>query len=224
MQTASGGRTERGPAAGGAAFSARDGGGMVEPVTRQESTTLLREARGGSSAALDDLYRRVGGRLLALIRLKMGRDLRSRLDSADILQATLMRSFERFDQFEGSDSRSLMAWLARIAQNEIRDQVDFQHRRRRDAAAGVPFDGAESSVAAPGPSALTRAVLNERAARLERALDQLAPDHREVIVLRKLEDSSFREIADRMGRSEDACRMLLARALTALTLALRAGS
>jgi len=44
--------------------------------------------------------------------------------------------------------------------------------------------------------------------------------HREVILLRKFEDLSFKEIAARMGRSEDACRMLLARALAALTIEL----
>jgi len=39
-----------------------------------------------------------------------------------------------------------------------------------------------------------------------------------VILLRKFEELSFKEIALRLGRSEDACRMLLARAMTALTM------
>ena len=56
------------------------------------------------------------------------------------------------------------------------------------------------------------------------ALEALDPDHRDVIVLRKLEELSFREVAARMGRSEDACRMLLARAMVALTLRLGARS
>ena len=41
-----------------------------------------------------------------------------------------------------------------------------------------------------------------------------------MILLRKFEELSFAEIARRLGKSEDACRMLLARAMTALTLAL----
>ncbi len=61
----------------------------------------------------------------------------------------------------------------------------------------------------------------EEFARLEAALDTLDPDYRDVIVLRKLEELSFKEIAERMGRSQDACRMLLARALAALTLKLQ---
>jgi RNA polymerase sigma factor (sigma-70 family) len=67
-------------------------------------------------------------------------------------------------------------------------------------------------------SPLSLAILNEEALRLERAIEGLDPAHRDVILLRKFEELSFREIAGRMGRSEDACRMLLARALAALTL------
>jgi RNA polymerase sigma-70 factor, ECF subfamily len=63
-------------------------------------------------------------------------------------------------------------------------------------------------------------ILDEEARRLEDALDGLSPDHRDVILMRKFEELSFGEIARRTGRSEDACRMLLARAMTALTLRL----
>jgi RNA polymerase sigma-70 factor, ECF subfamily len=191
-------------------------------MTRQESAALLRAARDGSPEALGQLYERCAGRLLAIIRLRMGRDLRARLESRDILQNTLLKSFQHLDQFEGGDGGSLVAWLARIAENEIRDQADFQHRQRRDVAAGVSLDDSRApQLAARVRSALSQAVLGEEAERLERALEHLDADHRDVIVLRKLEELSFREVGERMGRSEDACRMLLARALTALTLAMR---
>jgi RNA polymerase sigma-70 factor (ECF subfamily) len=191
-------------------------------MTRQESTVLLREARQGSPDALGELYARYGGRLLAFIRMRMGRDLRSRLESRDILQTTLLKSFQRLAQFEGGDGPTLMGWLVRIAENEIRDQADFQHRRRRDVAADVPLDAGGIEIPARVRSALSAAVLNEQAERLGAALEALEPDHRDVIVLRKLEELSFKDVAARMGRSEDACRMLLARAMVALTLALKA--
>jgi RNA polymerase sigma-70 factor, ECF subfamily len=191
-------------------------------MTRQESTALLRAARDGSPEALGQLYERCAGRLLAIIRLRMGRDLRARLESRDILQNTLLKSFQHLDQFEGGDGASLMAWLARIAENEIRDQADFQHRQRRDVAAAISIDDSQApALAARVRSALSLAIVSEETERLERAVESLDPDHREIIVLRKFEDLSFREIGARMGRSEDACRMLLARALTALTMALR---
>ena len=191
-------------------------------MTRQESAALLRAARGGSPEALGQLYDRCAGRLLAIIRLRMGRDLRARLESRDILQNTLLKSFQHLDQFEGGDGASLMAWLARIAENEIRDQADFQHRQRRDVAAAISIDDSQApALVAQVRSALSQAVLSEEAARLEQSIESLEADHREVIVLRKLEDLSFREVGARMGRSEDACRMLLARALTSLTLKMR---
>lgn len=190
-------------------------------MTREESTALLLAARAGSDEALDRLYRRVAGRLLAVIRIRMGRDLRSRMESRDILQATFLRSFERLDQFAGGDGATLMAWLARIAENEIRDQADFQHRQRRDIAASIPLDDEHLAVATRVRSAFSQVAIGEDTARLEAALESLDADHREVIVLRKLEELSFKQIAARMGRTEDACRMLLARAMVALTLTLR---
>ena len=190
-------------------------------MTRDESTALLLAARAGSAEALDQLYQRFAGRLLAIIRLRMGRNLRTRVESRDILQATLLKSFEHLDQFAGSETSSLVAWLARIAENEIRDQVDFQHRQRRDLAASIPLDEEHERVATRVRSAFSQVAISEEAARLEQALDQIEADHREVIILRKLEELSFKDVAARMGRSEDACRMLLARAMVALTLALR---
>jgi RNA polymerase sigma-70 factor (ECF subfamily) len=193
-------------------------------MTRQESTVLLREARQGSQEALGELYARYGTRLMAFIRMRMGRDLRSRVESRDILQATLLKSFQRIAQFEGGDGATLMGWLVRIAENEIRDQVDYQHRQRRDVSAGVPIDAGGLEIAAQVRSALSDAVMKEDAERLGAALEALDPDYREVIVLRKLEELSFRDVAARMGRSEDACRMLLARAMVALTLKLGSAS
>ena len=79
---------------------------------------------------------------------------------------------------------------------------------------GFILDGLPSRVR----SALSQAIWSEAAARLECALEALKPQHREVIVLRKLEERTFPDIAVRLGKSEDACRMLLARAMAALTL------
>lgn len=178
---------------------------------------MLKQARTGSPEALNLLYERCAGRVLAFIRLRLGKDLRARLESRDILQATLLKSLEHLDDLEGSDTRSLMAWLARIAEHEIRDCADFHHRQRRDAARELPVDD-DAPLPALTRSALSRILLDERAAQLEAALESLSPDHREVILLRKFEELSFADIGRRLGKSDDACRMLLARAMTALTL------
>src|SRR3954462_6390353 len=159
--------------------------------------------------SLDSVYARVGPRLLAFIRLKMGRSLRARLESRDILQATLMKSYRHLDEFQGDESRAFTGWLMRIAENEIRDRADFHGRQQRDA--GREDDIADrGDLAARTRSALSRLILDERIERLEAALETLTDAHREVILLRAFEELSFPDIGRRLGKSEDASRMLYA--------------
>jgi RNA polymerase sigma-70 factor, ECF subfamily len=183
------------------------------------STAVLRQALAGSDAALDTLYARFGPRLLSFIRLKMGRSLRARLESRDILQATFLKSFEHLDDFDGSNGRSLLGWMMRIAEHEIHDRADFHTRQQRDARREDDM-GDHPDIVARTRSALSRLILGEQAERVEHALASLTEPHRQVILLRSFEELSFPEIAGRLGKSEDASRMLFARAMTALTLAL----
>ena len=187
-------------------------------MDRTESTALLKGAKAGSGDALNTLFERCAGKLLAVIRLRLGPSLRAHLESQDILQASLLKAFERIEQFERSDSASLMAWLVRIAENEIRDQADYHGRQRRDPARMVVVEGGLDRLEEEVRSLVSGVILNEAMERLERALESLDDQYREIIVLRKYEELSFKEIAERLGKSPDACRMLLARALTALTL------
>jgi RNA polymerase sigma-70 factor (ECF subfamily) len=188
-------------------------------MDQPETAALIDRARGGSASALDALYSRCAGRLLPLIRLRMGRVMRSEEESRDILQAVLLKSFQHIGEFQGRGTGSLMAWLARIAENEIRDRADYHGRQRRDAAKRVALDEA-ASLPQPVRSALSQAILSEDARRLERALESLTESQREAILLRQFEELTFPEMAARLGKSEDACRMMFARAMTALTLTL----
>ncbi len=183
-----------------------------------ETAQLLVQARGGSGAAMDALFQRCARKLLPVIRLRMGRALRAEMESQDILQAVLLKSFAKLPQV--ADPAALMGWLSRIAENEIRDRVDYQHRQRRDAARRLPIEEA-AHVPAPVRLALSQVIADEAMARVERALEDLPDAQREVVILRKLEELTFPEIAARLGKSDDACRMLFARAMAALTLRLR---
>jgi len=184
-------------------------------------TTLLLQAREGSEPALNRLFEQCGERLLSLIRLRMGAKLRSRMESGDLLNATLLRAFRSFDSLEARNTPSLMAWLGRIAESEIRDEADRLNAQRRDAAKEVPLDSDLGELAAQLRSQTSQLVLSESRARLERAIEQLREEYREIILLRRYEELGFKEIGARLGKSPDACRMLLARAMTALTLKMR---
>ena len=190
-------------------------------MSRAQTTLLLLQVRDGSDEALNLLFERYAPRLLGLIRLRLGQKLRSRLESRDILNTVLLKAFQRIDQLDAANARSLMAWLASIAENEIRDQAEFHGRQRRDAACAVPLVRGDERLAARLRSQTSRLVLREQLQSLERALERLEEPHREVILLRKFEELSFAEIGRRMDRKPDACRMLLVRAMTALTLQMR---
>jgi RNA polymerase sigma-70 factor (ECF subfamily) len=183
-----------------------------------ETRQLFERARGGSGDALEAFYARAARKLLPLIRLRLGRSLRSELESRDILQAVLLKSVTRLDQVK--EPAAAMSWLARMAENEIRDRADYASRERRDAARRVPLDTNAERVPAPVRQALSQVILTERVSQLERALGALPDAQRDIIVLRKFEELTFAEIGARLGKSEDACRMAFARAMAALTLQL----
>jgi len=147
-------------------------------VGRDETAVLLRQARAGSAEAVERLYERTAPRLLAFIRLRLGRTLRGRLESRDVLQATLLRSFERLGQLEADSPAALMAWLMRIAEHEILDRADYFQRQRRDPAREVPLDEAHEAAVAAARSVTSRLVLDEETARLEQAIEALDEAHR----------------------------------------------
>ena len=181
---------------------------------------LYDRARTGAPADINAFYERCAHKLLPLIRLRLGRTLRREMESRDVLQAVLCKSLGRLNEVR--DPAAVMGWLARIAENEIRDQADFYKRQRRDAAKRTSIDDA-AEVPAPVRQALSQAIVTEQVERLETALEALPDAQREIIVLRKLEELSFRDIGERLGKTEDACRMAFARAMAALTLRLGNG-
>lgn len=182
---------------------------------------LIREAKEGSETALNTLFGRYGSRLLALIRLRMGPSLRRRLESQDMLQLTMLKAYERLDQFAGDGEKSMMAWLGAIARNEIRDQAKFFGRDGRDAGLDVPLEIAGSAVAEQLRTEVSRLHLVARAQMLERAIESLDDHHREVVLLRRFEELSYPEIGAHLDKSPDACRMLYVRAMAALTFRLQ---
>jgi RNA polymerase sigma-70 factor (ECF subfamily) len=186
-------------------------------VPAAETRELFERARGGSPHDLNAFYERSARKLLPLIRLRLGRTLRAEMESRDILQSVLCKSFEKLKQVQ--DPAAVMSWLARMAENEIRDRADFYKRERRDAALRSPIEDA-ADVPAPVRQALSLAIVTEGVERLERAMEALPDAQREVIVLRKLEELTFPEIARRLNKTEDACRMSFSRAMAALTVTL----
>ena len=189
-------------------------------MSRTVTLDLMSRAKTGSATAIEALFESCAGRLLALIRLRLGPSLRRHVESADVLQTTLLRAFENLETFRGRGETSMMAWLVRIAENEIRDQHQYLHRERRDIDQTRRLSGCSQSLVASVRSASSRVLLSAQETKIEEAMESLPERQREVVLLRVFYELTYPEIAAELGTSPDACRMLYARALARLTLEL----
>ena len=117
---------------------------------------------------------------------------RDERNAEDICQEAYLRAFKSLDTFDGTSSR---AWLFAIVRNTF---YTWFRKNKADAAA-VPFD--EETVELESPLGSIDRILRERDARrlVHAALERLPDDFREAIVLRELEDLSYKEIADVAG-------------------------
>lgn len=145
----------------------------------------------------------------------------SAIDADDIVQDAYLRAFRFFDSFRGDNPR---AWLLAI----VRNTWFTEWRRRVDAADGTPYDdvlhGDERLpgwVDDIGSTPETLAARHEDVQRVRHALEQLPVGYREVLVLRELEDMSYRDIATIAGIPIGTVMSRLARGRHLLCAALR---
>lgn len=186
---------------------------------------LVTLAKSGDESALDQLCRIYAERVRWIVRLRMGKELRRKLDSMDVVQDALIHALGGMEDFTYENEGDFVRWLSRIAENTLRDNRDRFHAEKRDIRKEIPLgsggratDGRLSEV--PGPvAATTPSVIlsrKEDLAKLEKAIDALKPEYKEVIVLTKIEGLGYQEIADSVGKSSEAVRKLVSRAMTAL--------
>ena len=116
-------------------------------------------------------------------------------DAQDIVQDASLRALRYFGSFRGTAVGEGRAWLLTIVRNTA---YTWRQRHRGDTLT-TEFDEERHSdtVADEHPEAVAEAQ-SERAA-LRRAIDELPPEFREVIVLRELEGLSYKEISDVAG-------------------------
>ena len=187
---------------------------------------LVTMAKEGDNSALDQLCRVYSERVRRIVRLRMGQELRSKLESMDLVQDVLVCALGGLKDFTYKDEGDFLRWLSTIAENRLRDNLEKLHADKRDIRKKVRLDNRSPStgnafVKIPAPiDATTPSVImsrREELDKLEKAIDELKPEYREVIILKRIEGLSYKEIGERLGRSPDAIGMLLSRAMVALT-------
>jgi RNA polymerase sigma-70 factor (ECF subfamily) len=114
--------------------------------------------------------------------------LRHDHDAEDAVQDAFLRAHQAWGRFRGGDGR---AWLLTIVRNTCYSRL---RANRRDGAPEI-FDDEAHSSSDDHADANAAAWREAKSAQLQRALEKLAPEFREVIVLHELEGLAYRDIA-----------------------------
>jgi RNA polymerase sigma-70 factor (ECF subfamily) len=196
----------------------------------QKTQHLLVLAREGDKSALNQLYSVYAERVRWMVRFRMSKELRSQLESMDLVQDTLIHAFSGLDSFTYNNEGDFVRWLSKIAENELRGSLKKLHADKRDIRKEVRFDnygpttttgfvGTSQPIQATTPSVIMSK--KEDLDKLSKAMDELKPDYRQAIILTKIDGLSYEEIGTRLEKSPDAVRMLATRAMVALAAAFR---
>jgi RNA polymerase sigma-70 factor, ECF subfamily len=113
-------------------------------------------------------------------------------DAQDVVQEAYLRAFKFFDGYNGGDGK---LWLLTI----VRNTFLTWHRREKQRMATEPFDE-WTHVAGVQPADQESVLVRDGdAAILQKCIEILPTEFREVLVMRELEELSYRAIADAVG-------------------------
>ncbi len=190
---------------------------------------LLLRAKTGDKNALSDLLLRHGPPIRS--GLTINPKWRSVLDADDIMQITYFEAFGQIAHFKGA-ADSFPGWLQRIAENNLRDAIDWLQREKRpqpeqrvtkseqhDPLAWL-FDLISGGAGSPSRHAMG----NETLKLIEDEIDNLPRDYAEVMKGIFLEGRPVADVADQMGKTTGAVHLLRIRAIERLRARLGSGS
>jgi RNA polymerase sigma-70 factor, ECF subfamily len=198
---------------------------------------LLASARAGDARAWEQLLVHFRDGLLGFIERLLPIAMRGWVDAQDVLNDTCFEAYRRFNEFEARDPDSIYRWLATIARHRLVDMVRAQRAAKRGGRLvqmgldPAPAQGKEDSVirllqelAVYERTPSRSAMRHELRMILERSIDRLAAPLREVVRLRHMSGLPFKEVAQRMSRTERAVQQLCTRALRELRIDLESAS
>jgi RNA polymerase sigma-70 factor (ECF subfamily) len=182
---------------------------------------LLEAARNGEEGALAVLLERHWPRLECMVRLRLDRRLQGRVDPADVVQDAYLSVSTKVPGYLAAPRLPFFLWL----RLEVGEKLVDAHRfhlgtKMRDAGQEVSLhQGALPQVSSLSlaehllgklTSASQAAMRVEMRLRVQEALNSMAPEDREVLVLRHFEELSNAETAQVLGiKPSAACNRYL---------------
>jgi len=161
---------------------------------------LVRRCQAGDTEAFDELVTRYRTRVFGMIYNM----IHSEQDAWDLAQDSFVKAWKSIKRFRGQSS--FYTWIYRIVMNVTIDWA----RKKQIKAGGAEFDDAiqlkeidPASKTVPKADALPYEMMerSEIRARIDRAIAQLSPEHRAVILMKEIEEMQYHEIAETLGCS-----------------------
>ncbi len=169
---------------------------------------LIKQTLAGETRAFDLLVRRHSRKLHAMLMQMVG----SEADAYDIAQEAFLKAFRSLRYFHGQSA--FYTWLYSIAANQARN---FLRRRKRENTfsldndeKGAPLE--KSNELADGnrlSDPIRQAQIRDLKQKLELAINELSPAHREVVTLCDIQGMSYAEISELLHISEGTLRSRL---------------
>jgi RNA polymerase sigma-70 factor (ECF subfamily) len=177
----------------------------------QDFRALMQRLRAGEEDAARELLARYGEHILRVVRRKLHKQLRSKFDSIDFVQAVWASFFaDAPEKYTFDHPRALMAFLATLAQNKVVEAVRQRMQRmkynvNRERQLEVVEAGIGNTLVGRDPSPSQVAVAQDEWARM---IDELPTRYQRLLVLLR-DGHTQKEIAAELGVNEKTVRRLL---------------
>lgn len=167
---------------------------------------LILRAQGGDTVAFDEIYKSVYAPVYRFILMR----LKSRDEADDVTQEVFIKFFKSIGSYESRGS--MLPYLFTVARNAV---IDHLRKRRPDYD-----DEALMRVASGDPTAEQTAILGQEVAQVMRLMSQLSEAEEAAIKLKHIDGLPTTEVAELLGKTEEAVRQLLSRGIRQLRLLL----
>jgi RNA polymerase sigma-70 factor (ECF subfamily) len=182
----------------------------AETPTSQDAP-LIDRAKSGDVEAFGELYERYAADIFRFLASQMS----SQLDAEDLTEDVFMRAWRYLPRYK-DQGHPFSAYLYRIARNAV---AEFYRKAKKTSSVSVDNVVLTDEKQTSNPKQMLSTTQEHQA--LYEALGELREDYRQVLILRFINGLSPGEIAEAMGKSEGAVRVLQHRALKALRKVLK---
>jgi RNA polymerase sigma-70 factor (ECF subfamily) len=183
---------------------------------------LMQRFRNGDEDAFRQLFAQHLDRLKRRLARRIPPRFQRRFDVSDVIQETRLVAFARREDFEIRGPDAFGRWIGGIGDHKLARAIHrhgqvAKRSAHQEVTRGRRVDTAAVEAGGPTPSQL--AVSHELEDRVQQALASLSADDQQVIRLTREAGMTLDEAAEPMGRSREAVRKLLQRALARFTAA-----